>query len=482
MDIERFFADLKGRLDAAQREDQHRYRRFFDGLKPKLNAAKHIERELNRHLAHRFNVLDYLRTDELGLSYIIADLLDPRANHGQGSFFLQILLEQLQLTERWSNLDLASTTVSMERVITAQRRIDVYVKIRGGSTEYCLAIENKPYAGDQENQVSDYLEHLAGEFDDRFLLVYLSAAGDPPSDWSLSTSDLDQWTGRFAVMAYDDQNSSEGTASEDETSDPYEAFRESFSLTDWIDICHDNCRVERLRWFLRDTQNFFQRTFGDHHMTTDNEARAVQEYLLSNPENLLVGLAVYESWPTVRDRVCQQFLERLRNRIEQEIAQHPALFGNDIYVGCKYEGKKKYSNRLWVHRSSWCQYDTGRDDSNRRTSIRLESEGPGPNNWFYGISFAQHKSEMTDADSKRRQRLETALREEAMPDFKADDSIWPVYKYANEGTRDWNSLLPELRREYQGEGDEITNYFVNAFLDVATNAVPIIDRLEGLKT
>lgn len=479
MEIERFFAGLSERLDSAQREDQHRYHVFFSGLKLQLDATRHRESELNRHLAHRFNVLDYLRTDELGLSRIIADLLDPLANHGQGPFFLQVLLEKLQLTQRWSDLDLAGATVSVERVITAHRRIDICVNIRAGNREHCLAIENKPYAGDQENQVSDYLKHLAREFGARFLLIYLSPAGDPPSDWSLRRSDLEQWTGRFVVMAYHDQDNSKGITNEIRTADAYEAFRVSPSLTKWLDACHDKCRVERLRWFLRDTQLYCQRRFGDQQMTTDREARAVEEYLFSNPENLAVGLAVYESWPTVRDRICRLFLERLRDQIKLRIAQNPSLFGNDVRVSCKYEGEKRGSNRLWLHRSSWHQYDTGSKDSNRRTSIRLESDGRGPNNWFCGISYAQHKSEMSDADRTRRQRLEAALREKKVPGYKADQPTWAAWKYAIEGKRNWGPLLPELHRECQGEGDEITNYFVDTFLDVATNAVPIIDRFDG---
>ena len=85
---------------------------------------------------------------------------------------------------------------------------------------------------------------------------------------------------------------------------------------------------------------------------------------------------------------------------------------------------------------------------------------------------------MSDADRKRQQRLEIALREKEISDFKADQWWWPVWKYANEGKRDWDSFLPDLHRECRGEADEITNYYVDAFLDVAKSAVPIIDRLE----
>ena len=49
--------------------------------------ARDLERKLGRKLAPRFNNLDYLRDDELGLSRIIADLLNPKASHGQGVLF-----------------------------------------------------------------------------------------------------------------------------------------------------------------------------------------------------------------------------------------------------------------------------------------------------------------------------------------------------------------------------------------------------------
>lgn len=218
-------------------------------------------------------------------------------------------------------------------------------------------------------------------------------------------------------------------------------------------------------------------------MTTNSETDAVKEYLLSNPKNLAVALAVYESWPTVRDHICKQFLERLCDRIKHEIARNPTLFGNDIHVGCKYEGEKKWSNRLWVHRLSWHQYKRGRDDSKKRTSIRLESTGPGPNGWFYGVSYAERttKNESDDSDRERQQDLEKELREKKVPGINTTNNMWPVLKNANERMRDWNSLLPELLGECGGGGNEITNYYVDAFLDVAKTAVPIIDRLEGSK-
>ena len=44
------------------------YERFFAELTPRLERARVRAAELDRELAPRFNVFDYVRNDELGLS------------------------------------------------------------------------------------------------------------------------------------------------------------------------------------------------------------------------------------------------------------------------------------------------------------------------------------------------------------------------------------------------------------------------------
>ena len=114
--------------------------RFFAELAPRLETARDLERELDRKLAQRFNVLDYLRDDELGLSRIIADLLNPKARHGQGTLFLQTLLslEGLKNTQHWPGLDRNQISVVVERKIAANRRIDISVHIGGTDGHWCM--------------------------------------------------------------------------------------------------------------------------------------------------------------------------------------------------------------------------------------------------------------------------------------------------------------------------------------------------------
>lgn len=148
-------------------------RTFFVDLDSRLKMVRVLGSELDRNLAHRFNVLDYLKTDELGLSKIISDLLDPTANHGQDTLFLRELLKILSSLKddpKWCpDLEGSEISVKRERKTETNRSIDISVHIRDrNGKSYCIAFENKPYAGDQENQITDYLIYLKKKYDEKF--------------------------------------------------------------------------------------------------------------------------------------------------------------------------------------------------------------------------------------------------------------------------------------------------------------------------
>ena len=59
---------------------------------------------------------------------------------------------------------------------------------------------------------------------------------------------------------------------------------------------------------------------------------------------------------------------------------------------------------------------------------------------------------------------------------------WPWWDWADERWKNWNRHLPALQREYEGPHDgEITDYFVDEFIRVATTAIPIINKVEGIE-
>ena len=206
----------------------------------------------------------------MGLSRIIADLLNPEARHGQGTLFLQTLLASLKSLKNipdWPDLSDGSgisvvreRRLHFEREILSGRSIDISVEIVDADERYCLAFENKPYAGDQENQVEDYLEYLGKEYGERFLLIYSTPTGEGPSEWSIPRKELDKWASRFAILPY--QRDHEAPA------DAFAAFRIPHSIADWLGECRKSCEVDRLRWFLHDAETFCRQRFGYQTMIT----------------------------------------------------------------------------------------------------------------------------------------------------------------------------------------------------------------------
>ena len=482
METERFFAVLAGRLAAARQAHRRRYERFFYELAPRLDVARSLELELDRHLARRFNVFDYLRADELGLSRIVADLLNPGANHAQGALFLRAFLEGLpeslkQCIPTPPNLETCRISVAVEQKIPSGRSIDIVVRVATlGGEICCLAIENKPYARDSDNQVRDYLEYLDKQYGERFVLIYMPPTGEGPSERSIDRKTLDEkWRSRFAIIAYH--------GGQEERADEFDAYRVPFSLADWLGECRQICEAERVRWLLHDAEMFCQRTFGDRTMTTDSEARTIRDFLLSNPDHLTVARAIHESWPAIKNDVCRTFLNHLCSRIERKVKSKKKLrlFIGDIRIGFRYEGEQTYKNRIWLFRTCWIEYKKADYYGFRRTFITLEAEGKGPFAWYFGVVIPKSVEHMNKLERQRRDSLIEDLETQLDAGGSTGKEDWyPWWDYVDEKWKNWNPLLTELQRESENDkGGEITDYFVDKFTELAMKAIPVINKIEG---
>lgn len=150
----------------------------------KTATLKEARERFADRLAPDFSIFDYLRTDEMGLSRCIASLLDSKGKHGQKEIFLESFLEKIN----WSG-DTKIHSVSLEKQANGQRRIDIYLQFQNGDI---IGIENKPWAGLQKNQLSDYASFIDREAGDKkWSLIYLS--NNEPSDdggmtWSRGVS------------------------------------------------------------------------------------------------------------------------------------------------------------------------------------------------------------------------------------------------------------------------------------------------------
>lgn len=432
--------------------------RFLDELTPRLETARALERELDRHLARRFNAFDYLRTDELGLSRIVADLCNPKASHGQGPFFLKRLLVGCGLKDL-APLTHTQVEVEVEKAVKDDRRLDICVQIE---RRHCIAIENKPYAGDQPDQVRDYLNWLQEAGFQNYALIYLSPFGEPPSSESVEQSDFGGTEGfrHFKILPYQ-------RAEGNEWQDGFDQCRLEYSLTEWLADCRKHCDVDRLGWFLREAESFCKRTFGGHNMG-DNEVEAVKGLALSDESNWDASLAVYEALPQVIEDVSLDFLKEVFNTWPEKSKYKNA---GDCTGDWQYyaHGKRCYLSMSW---KNWSSY---RGEGESGTQIRLQAESR-IDSWFIGVlSNASQLTEegRTELNNKLTERLGSS---------EADSPGWVWWQWIDGEYQQWNSKVFKLHRackEDSGEAREFLMHFVEKFASIAEVAVPIIDKYEG---
>lgn len=134
-------------------------------------------------------------------SNIIAFLLDPNEKHHHpeyGAKFLEILKE--------NGLHIKGTkivSVKREDSTDEARRMDLLLITDENDA---IIIENKIYAGDQPNQILDYVKYVEKEFGttQNIFVVYLTLNGREPSGNSLSKEQLARLTleNRFINLSY----------------------------------------------------------------------------------------------------------------------------------------------------------------------------------------------------------------------------------------------------------------------------------------
>lgn len=431
---------------------RNNHARLLSEVTPRLQAARRVERELDRHLSRRFNVFKYLRTDELGLSRVIADLLDPDAEHGQGTLFLREFLESIPESRDVSQSIRTDASnpikVVTERLIPRGRRIDVSVEIPIEDGLYCLAIENKPYADDQDRQIADYLRFLNQRYGERFLLVYLPPHEREPSESSVTTDELEEWGERFQVMPYSGGD---------------------YSLADWVAACRKICEAEKLNWFLSQAEIFARQRFGESNMTSDAESREIRAYLLENPTQLQAALAIHDAWPAVRDEVCEGFFRHLRNYVEACFKEKLPDFARDLRIQDNFGGQKQYSNSIFIGLENRPWYRVGFQSHARQ----------GPNSWLWGVKAPKIYRDMSASEKQLCDHVATSLKLGglALANVKNPPYLWPQYEDVPR-YRNWDSLAVDLHNETEARGGPITDYYVDGLLDIAQIAIPVIAELD----
>ena len=241
-----FFEGLAIKTDLAASSHTADLQAFFTGLGPAVRIAQRAQAELDRQVATRFSLFDFFHERETDLSRVFGGLLAPDGTHGQGDTFLRLFLDEVrevldgEMRERFPAGTLRDSRVYLEHRTDTGRSIDIVVSVR---SDTWIGIENKPWAGEQPNQVNAYFKYLrtkAGlDTDPDAWLVYLSGDGKPPETLPDDPDDRI----RCPTLPYRG------------------AERGSPSLENWVEKCRTGCEAERVRWFLTDLLEYIRKWF-----------------------------------------------------------------------------------------------------------------------------------------------------------------------------------------------------------------------------
>lgn len=226
---------------------------FFDGLGYYVRVSREARQSLASAVAESFSVFDYIEPHENRLSTIIADLLDPKGKHGQGSTFLAAFLKQLEdvgceLPPNWqAHLDEATVIneAATSFLADAARRIDIRIEL---PQPFGIGIENKPWAGEQPDQLAAYSKDLEERYKKGgFVLIFLCRRGRKPesipeADWS----ELRR-LGKCATLHYTDE------------------------FLNWLSECRMRAEADKVRHFIKDFVRYIQSNLSGVEPTEEEE-------------------------------------------------------------------------------------------------------------------------------------------------------------------------------------------------------------------
>ena len=256
--------------------------------------------------SNRFNPFQFMRTDEMGLSKILAFLLDPKESHGQGDLFLSSFLKYIG---RHNFLAYDSVKVAVEKATKATKptdkngRHDIFIEgFLNHGRRWIISIENKlRFATDQDNQLEGYRDYLERCREVEYCLIYLPVFKEPPSENSIEKDKWEELIGAKKAILLSAKD-----------------------LVDWLD--NTLIIAPAVKQFSQDFKKFLsEELMGNTEINHD-----LVKYLMKNENNdaLYSALSVIDS----KEQLYENLIERLVEQLQEHFA--------DDYKKLKHYGWK----------------------------------------------------------------------------------------------------------------------------------------------
>lgn len=270
-----------------------KYEDFFEKM---YDFKQKQERQKMRGL-NDYNILTTVLQahDEVRLhSRMIASFLNTKGTHYQNSLFFDLFIEILDIKN--FNIDTRNLTVKNEF-----NNIDIY--ITDGSKH--IIIENKIYAGDQENQIKRYIDdtykdNIQASSDD-IVVVYLSIDREEPSLYSL---------GDLKIVDNEIFRDKEKVAI-------YRNIHYKSGVLAWLDKCKNEIQnITNLNEVFEQYIQVVKKITGNY----KGKVMSLKDELLKNEENYRVAEEIIREMPEMKKKVIAKFfgdvIEKLSHKLD----------------------------------------------------------------------------------------------------------------------------------------------------------------------
>lgn len=380
-----------------------------------------LTEELERRDTPRFDPLGTLGLGEVHLSAILADLLDPRGTHGQGTLFIDRFFELEPFPNWLRNVDWKGTRARTEAptylIERTSRRMDVLLRLTDRSY---VAMENKFGAGEQPEQLPDYLEHLkrlAGTRD--YLLVFLTPEGVPPGDPGFRTTwEAEKADQRAAELSY------------------------RHHVLQWVRRCRENVKAESVIGFLHHLERYIEKELGMENAAASDEI--VVKFVTESRERLDTAVQIMNARQAVIQHLVAGFFDRLGARLVEEL-------GDGWQFKNEFEGPAGLEKHrgAFVTKPSWPE----------TALVKLEAQGREATNLIIGVKMDRAHPLNSSVQETLRRRLDH-LRESSQ--------WWACYRRMDPRERDLNTsaMLIEMLPDQPGE-DALTDHWFREAVEIA---------------
>lgn len=312
----------------------HAIPQLLDRVSNELKALETARQRYEKQLAPNFSVFDYIYTDEMMLSRIIADLLNPHGTHAQGVAFLSLFLEILNLSDEedneWRNIDLeqANVTVQTEKMTSKSRRMDIYIHIQSKEKSYSICIENKPFSLDGGQQLEDYATEINRITPKNWHIVYLSGYGNQPAEYSVKSTILKEWIDShlFSQINFPD-------------------------LIVWLKQCLAICQNDKVSYFIKEFQYYVLKTFAG--VNDMSEQEMITKLINSNEEYKKAFDVLYHYGSTVIKNDLNDKIYRLGHLIDatqwnESVSKKYYGIKMSNLFSCVYFDFKKLTHSIYI--------------------------------------------------------------------------------------------------------------------------------------